>query len=37
VNGACAALELAQAYFERMMHFYADAAAKGNAMILHLK
>ncbi len=30
-------LELAQAYFERMMHFYTDAAAKGNAMILYLK
>lgn len=30
-------LELAQAYFERMLHFYADAAAKENAMILYLK
>jgi len=30
-------LELAQAYFERMVHFYADAAAMGNAMILYLK
>src|SRR5580704_8543638 len=30
-------LELAQAYFERMMHFYADAAAMGNAVIFYLK
>jgi len=30
-------LELAQAYFEQMMRFYADAAAMGNAMILYLK
>jgi hypothetical protein len=30
-------LELAQAYFERMKYFYADAAARGNAMVLYLK